>query len=66
MKCNEIAVFRYTWPGRDESYVCMEHAKKLKSVAEALGFYLQLIPISYPVMPGTDAIYHCQQNVKDE
>lgn len=45
--CSEPATFRYTWPGKDESCVCVEHATKLKSVADAIGLHLQLIPISY-------------------
>ena len=39
-------MFRYTWPGRDEAYACVEHAKQLKNVAQALGFHLQMIPLT--------------------
>lgn len=44
--CQETAVVRYTWPGKDESVACEPHARKLLSVAAALGFHLQLIPLS--------------------
>jgi hypothetical protein len=44
-KCEKDAAFRYTWPGRDESFICTDHAPKLKAVASAMGLPLQLIPI---------------------
>ena len=47
MKCSNDAAFRYTWPGRDESYVCQQHADKLQMVANAIGLYVQLIPVPY-------------------
>lgn len=42
--CAARAAYRYTWPGRDESFICEEHAAKLRAVAEAMGLHLQLIP----------------------
>ena len=45
-RCQNKAMFRYTWPGKDEDFVCWEHAEKLWAVAHALGFHLQLIPLS--------------------
>ena len=61
-KCKNQAVFRFTWPGRDESFICIEHAPKLKGVADAMGFYIQLIPLS-----GDEQIkVTCSQEVKDE
>ena len=44
--CGDPAAYRYTWPGRDESYVCQKHSSKLVAVAEAMGLYLQLMPVS--------------------
>ena len=44
--CGKDAAFRYTWPGRDESFVCEAHSTKLRAVAEAMGLPLQLIPVS--------------------
>lgn len=46
MKCGEVAIFRCTWSGRDEVYVCLSHALRLDQVAEAMGLHLQLIPLS--------------------
>lgn len=43
--CGEEAAYRYTWPGRDESFICEEHADKLRAVASAMGLHLQLIPV---------------------
>lgn len=45
-QCNKQATFRYTWPGRDEGVTCLEHAQQLKGIANAIGLYLQLIPLS--------------------
>jgi hypothetical protein len=46
MKCEEQALFRYTWAGQDEKFCCIEHALQLQGVAQALGYYVQLIPLS--------------------
>ena len=43
-QCQNLASFRYTWPGRSENYICKEHVEYLKSITNALGFYLQIIP----------------------
>ena len=39
-------MYRYTWPGKNESYICTEHVNRLKAIASAMGFYLQLIELS--------------------
>jgi hypothetical protein len=44
--CQQQAIFRYTWPGRNESFACLEHATQLSRVADAMGLSLQLIPLS--------------------
>ena len=44
-KCENEAAYRYTWPGHDESFICEEHSKKLLAVANAMGMYLQLVPL---------------------
>ncbi len=46
MKCDQQALFRYTWAGRDESFCCLEHAQQIQGVAQAMGYYVQLIPLS--------------------
>ena len=45
-KCPNSAMYRYTWPGKNESYICTEHVNRLKAIASAMGFYLQLIELS--------------------
>jgi len=44
--CNNLAKYRFTWPGKDESLICEEHVKKLKHVAKAMGLNLQIITLS--------------------
>lgn len=44
-KCQQKAIFRYTWPGRNESFICLEHAKRLLDIAHAMSFYVQVIPL---------------------
>lgn len=43
--CDKPCIARFTWPGRDEAFACVSHALKLKSVAEAMGLHLQLLPL---------------------
>jgi len=59
-QCQQQAAFRYTWPGTDESFICSEHAKKLRNVAAALGLHLQLIPLS----EDEQAQASCSQNLE--
>ena len=42
--CENKSAFRYTWPGRDESFVCAGHSMKLQTVAAVIALPLQLIP----------------------
>lgn len=54
MKCNQTgcgaaAVGRYTWPGRTEAGICAEHLPKLRGVADACGFAIQVIPLPVAV-----------------
>jgi len=44
--CENQAKYRYTWPGEDEALICGEHVKKLKAVANAIGLYVQIVPLS--------------------
>lgn len=64
-KCQNLASFRYTWPGEDESTICAEHASKLVAVANAIGRPVQLIPISFRIGdPLPTEFPTCQQQVK--
>jgi hypothetical protein len=58
MKCDKPAMFRYTWPGKDESFICLEHAPKIKVVANTIGLHLQLIPVDI-----SNLDERCQQEV---
>lgn len=44
--CSKQAVVRYTWPGRDEMYSCLDHAEQVKGIASAIGMHLQFIPLA--------------------
>lgn len=51
MKCNQQncdreAAYLFTWLGEDQAGICEACAPKLRSVASALGFRVQLIPIT--------------------
>lgn len=48
-RCGAHAAFRYTWPGKDEAHICVDCAQRLRAVANAIGCYVQLIPLSYKV-----------------
>lgn len=48
--CDARAGWRYTWPGRDESTVCVEHVAKLLAIANALGMHLQVVHIPRHMM----------------
>lgn len=61
MICNQQAVFRYTWPGRNEAVICLGCAKVLRGVAEAIGLSLQLIPLSGEEQAGMT----CPQTIKE-
>ena len=43
--CDAPVMFRYTWPGKDEAFVCFTHAIALANIAAAMGFHIQLIPL---------------------
>jgi len=45
-KCSNKAEFRYTWPGKDEAFICQEHAFKMRRIVEAMGMYVQIIPLT--------------------
>ena len=45
-KCSEPAAFRFTWPGRDEAGICATHAPRMRAITQAMGLYVQLIPLA--------------------
>ena len=46
LTCQEYAVFRYTWPGRGESFICLQHSLAMIAIAKAMGLYVQLVPLA--------------------
>lgn len=44
--CPNLATHAFTWPGQDQSYICLEHALKLLGVASAMGMHVQIIPLT--------------------
>lgn len=59
MKCPNQAFYRFTWPGRDESFICTEHVNKLRGVASAMGFHLQIADLSHD----EQAQHTCNQEI---
>jgi hypothetical protein len=43
--CPFVASHRYTWPGKDESFICIECLPKLEATSRALDLHLQIIPL---------------------
>lgn len=44
-QCGNEAIARYTWPGREESFICADHLPQLRVIACAMGLPLQCIPL---------------------
>jgi hypothetical protein len=42
--CEIPGAFRFTWPGRDEEFVCLFHALRIAQIAEAIDLHLQIVP----------------------
>ena len=65
-RCGELACVRYTWPGKPEAVVCIDHAQQIAGIAQTMGLPLQLIPISYSVAgPMVTEFPTCSSIVKD-
>jgi len=44
--CDNLAKYRFIWPGKEEGLACEEHVGKLQGVADVMGLYLQIIPLT--------------------
>ena len=44
-ECEQPGLYRFTWPGSNEAFICEIHVDKLRDVAEAMGLPLQVISI---------------------
>jgi hypothetical protein len=47
--CQGEAGWRFTWPGQGELHVCARCAARAAGVAEAMGFDLEIKPLSTPI-----------------
>lgn len=58
--CDGLVYARFTWPGQDEKYACLLHCLKLAEISQAMGLYLQFIPLGPNELDGK----HCNQHVR--
>lgn len=49
--CTKAACFRYTWPGKDEAVICLDHAAQIQGIGDGIGMPVQMIPL--PIRPLT-------------
>ena len=49
-KCNNPPFFRFTWPGKDEDYICAIHALEMERVIKSMGLHVQFIRLSLDEM----------------
>jgi hypothetical protein len=56
-QCKNPGAFKFTWPGRDEAHICATCVEKLKAVAAAMGFYLQIREVP------EEEQWQCQQKI---
>lgn len=68
VNCSNQPVFRYTWPGQDEQYTCLEHAEQIANIANAMGCHIQFIPLRFAKgnIFSDDINRPCYQKVKVE
>jgi len=57
-QCKNPGAFRYTWPSRDEAYICAQCVENLKATAKALGMYLQIRALS------EEEQWQCEQTIE--
>ncbi len=43
-QCQNPGSFKFTWPGKDEDYICSSHLPNLLIIANAMGLYIQIRP----------------------
>lgn len=56
-RCPILAHYRFTWPGKDESWICAAHAPQPLGIAHHMGLHLQLVPLG----PEELGKHTCQQ-----
>jgi hypothetical protein len=45
MSCPNKAAYRYTWPGKDEEFICAPHARGISNLADIMSCHVQMIPL---------------------
>ncbi len=64
--CGQLANIRYTWPGRDEAICCIECAAGLTNIATAMGFHLQILPLTNKDIADPLEWPTCPQKIKEQ
>ena len=65
-RCDRPAMYRYTWPGKDEAYCCFQHALQIQGLANAIGHHQQLIRLEPDeVIKANAEDRTCESKVKD-
>ena len=41
-QCEMPPIYRFTWPGKDEGFICAAHMRKLTSIATHMGVFLRV------------------------
>ena len=66
-KCTNPALFRYTWPGKDESFSCLEHSVQIKEIAKAIELPLQMIQVDQRnELDKNNEIKECSQFLREK
>jgi len=58
--CDEIASYKFTWPGNDDDVICENHVGQLIAIASAMGMHLQVTPIPEHEKQISDAVVYGQ------
>ena len=61
-RCTNKPIYRYTWPGKPEAFVCLKHSWDLINIASAMDIYLELNTLP----ADKQETEHCSQIIKEE
>ena len=61
VRCPNRAYCKFTWPGKDQAFICYPCSLKLKAVANAIDLHIQYIFISQKDLENKE---QCEQKVK--
>jgi len=65
-QCPNPGSYKYTWPGRNESYICELHVSQLRNIASAIGLYIQVRPVPEQEQWQCDQIISAPKREEDE